>query len=60
MENSLALAGALRRAGVKFDLHIYERGPHGIGLGHKNFDATQFHPWTRDCEFWLREHKFGR
>jgi acetyl esterase/lipase len=60
VENSLALAGALRRAGVRFDLHIYERGPHGIGLGNKNFDAAKFHPWTRDCEFWLREHKFGR
>jgi acetyl esterase/lipase len=60
VENSLALAGALRRAGVRFDLHIYERGPHGIGLGNKNFDVAKFHPWTRDCEFWLREHKFGR
>jgi len=60
VENSLALATALRRAGVKFDLHIYERGPHGIGLGNKNFDLAQFHPWTRDCEFWLRERKFGR
>lgn len=60
VENSLALAGALRRAGVRFDLHIYERGPHGIGLGNKNFDTAKFHPWTRDCEFWLREYKFGR
>jgi acetyl esterase/lipase len=60
VENSLALAGALRRAGVRFDLHIYERGPHGIGLGNKSFDTAKFHPWTRDCEFWLREYKFGR
>ncbi len=59
VENSLTLATALRRAGVKFDLHIYERGPHGIGLGNKTFDAANFHPWTRDCEFWLRERKFG-
>lgn len=60
VENSLMLATALRRVGVPFDLHIYERGPHGIGLGNKKFDATNFHPWTRDCEFWLRERKFGR
>jgi acetyl esterase/lipase len=60
VENSLALAAALRRAGVAFDLHVYERGPHGIGLGNKTFDAANFHPWTRDCGFWLREHKFGR
>ncbi len=60
VENSLQLAAALRRAGVRFDLHIYERGTHGIGLGNKNFDAEQFHPWTKDCEFWLRDRKFGR
>jgi len=60
VENSMALASALRRAGVRFDLHIYERGAHGIGLGNKNFDTATFHPWTRDCEFWLRERKFGR
>jgi acetyl esterase/lipase len=60
VENSLQLAAALRRAGVHFDLHIYERGPHGIGLGNKNFDTTKFHPWTRDCEFWLRQRQFGK
>ena len=60
VENSLALATALRQAKVPFDLHIYERGPHGIGLGNKTFDVAKFHPWTRDCEFWLRERKFGR
>ncbi len=60
VENSLQLATALRRAGVRFDLHIYERGPHGIGLGNKTFDTEKFHPWTRDCEFWLRERKFGK
>jgi acetyl esterase/lipase len=60
IENSLALATALRRVGVPFDLHIYERGPHGIGLGDRNFVAANFHPWTRDAAFWLRERKFGR
>jgi acetyl esterase/lipase len=60
VDNSLSLAAALRRAGVSFDLHVYERGPHGIGLGNKNFDSANFHPWTRDCAFWLRERKFGR
>jgi acetyl esterase/lipase len=60
VENSLGLAAALRRAGVPFALHIYERGGHGMGLGNKTFDAAHFHPWTRDAEFWLHEHKFGR
>jgi len=60
VENSLVLATALRRAKVPFDLHVYERGPHGIGLGNKTFDTANFHPWTHDCEFWLRERKFGQ
>lgn len=60
VENSIELAAALRRAGVPFDFHIYERGPHGIGLGNKKFDVANFHPWTKDCEYWLRERKFGR
>lgn len=60
VENSLQLAAALRHAGVRFDLHIYERGPHGIGLGNKKFEVARFHPWTRDCEFWLKERGFAK
>ena len=51
VENSLAFAGALRRAGVLFDLHIYQNGRHGIGLANG-------HPWTKDCLFWLTERGF--
>jgi len=35
VENSLQFAAALRRAGVPFDLHIYQKGRHGIGLADK-------------------------
>jgi acetyl esterase/lipase len=31
-ENSLLFYLALRRAGVPAEMHIYERGPHGVGL----------------------------
>lgn len=31
-ENSLLFYLALRKAGVPAELHIYERGPHGVGL----------------------------
>jgi acetyl esterase/lipase len=51
VENSLEFAAALQRAGVPFDLHIYQKGPHGMGLG-KN------HPWAQDCLFWLKEQGF--
>ncbi len=51
VENSLEFAAALRRQGVPFDLHIYQKGGHGMGLGGG-------HPWTRDCRFWLKEQRF--
>lgn len=60
VENSLQLAEALRRVGVPFDLHIYQSGGHGLGLGTRDSDATKRHPWTRDCEFWLKERGFTR
>jgi acetyl esterase/lipase len=57
VENTLMFAAALRKAGVPFDLHIYEKGRHGIGLADKPpFDHP--HPWANDCLFWLKEQKF--
>lgn len=58
VENALLFAGALRKAGVPFDLHIYERGRHGIGLGSQPYGGGERHPWTRDCEFWLKQRGF--
>jgi len=51
VENSLEFAAALRRAGVPFDLHVFQKGPHGIGTANN-------HPWTRDCIYWLRSQGF--
>ena len=31
-ENSVAFYLALRKAGVPAELHIFEKGPHGVGL----------------------------
>ncbi len=59
VENSLLFASALRKAGVPFDLHIYEKGPHGMGLGFKvyaTYEPGKIHPWTSDCLFWLKQH----
>jgi acetyl esterase/lipase len=61
VENSLQFAAALRRAGVPFDLHIYEKGAHGMGLGFRpyaTYDPAKLHPWTRDCSYWLKLHSF--
>lgn len=60
VENSLMFAAALRRAEVSFDLHIYEHGVHGIGLGRKTYDPSRWHPWTRNCGFWLKEHGYAK
>ena len=58
VENAFAFANALREKGVPFDLHLYEKGRHGIGLGTKDYDAEKAHPWTRDCIFWLKQRGF--
>ncbi len=60
VENSLQFAEALRRAGVPFDLHIYQKGEHGIGLGSGEWDPAKRHPWTSDLLFWLKAQGFAR
>ncbi len=60
IENALSFASALQAAGVRFDLHVYERGPHGLGLGTREWQPEKRHPWTRDCEFWLKERGFAK
>jgi acetyl esterase/lipase len=57
-ENSMLYASALRRAGVPFELHVFEKGVHGLGLGTgwKGRIAPEpgFQAWPRLCEEWLR------
>ena len=60
VDNALAYAAALRAKGVPFDLQLYEKGRHGIGLGNKTFEPEKLHPWTRDCEFWLKQRGFAK
>ena len=59
VENSLQFAEALRRAGVPCDLHIYQKGQHGLGLGTREWNPEKRHPWTRDCVFWLKAQGFA-
>jgi len=58
VENAFAFANALRENGVPYDLHLYENGRHGIGLGSKDYDPEKAHRWTHDCIFWLRQRGF--
>jgi len=57
MENTMLFAEALRKNLVPFALHIYQKGPHGMGLKDKPPFANP-HPWANDCIFWLKEEKF--
>jgi len=60
VENSLQFAAALRKAGVPFDLHIYQKGPHGLGLGSHDWNPAKRHPWVADCGFWLKAQGWTR
>ena len=58
VENSLDFASALQRNHVPFDLHVYQKGGHGMGLGGRAGGAQ--HPWAADCLFWLKAQGFVR
>jgi acetyl esterase/lipase len=59
VENALTYASALQAAKIPFSLQLFQKGKHGIGLGAKPYSPTaELHPWTRDAEFWLKEHGF--
>lgn len=57
VENSLDFAAALQKHGVPFDLHVYQKGRHGIGLADKA-PFAKAHPWSKDLVFWLKEQGF--
>jgi acetyl esterase/lipase len=57
VENSMMFAEALRKNKVPFDLHIYQKGGHGMGLADKPPFAHP-HPWANDCLFWLKAQNF--
>ncbi|HET9321935.1 MAG TPA: alpha/beta hydrolase [Bryobacteraceae bacterium] len=52
-ENSVLFYLALRKAGVPAEIHIYERGEHGVGLA--PFDPV-LSSWPRRLEAWMKLH----
>jgi acetyl esterase/lipase len=54
-ENSVLYYLALRKAGVPAELHIYERGRHGLGLAHMDAAAGS---WPGRLADWLRTRGF--
>ena len=57
IENSLLFAAALRKAGVPFEFHLYEQGPHGFGLAPTNPILAS---WAERCADWLGIHNFTK
>ncbi|MEO3947816.1 alpha/beta hydrolase [Gorillibacterium sp. CAU 1737] len=53
--NSLMYASALKREEVRFDLHVYEMGHHGLGLAE---DQEHVRHWTGQCASWLKQRGF--
>jgi acetyl esterase/lipase len=51
IENSMAFFAALRQAGVPAELHVYEHGPHGVGLA---LDDPVLSTWPKLLENWFR------
>ncbi len=45
-QNSTLFAEALAAHGVPFELHVFDKGPHGLG-------RDQSHPWAAACSHWL-------
>ena len=56
VENSLLFARALRKHKVPFALHVFPRGPHGIGLatGPRAAKAPETRAWPALCAEWLK------
>lgn len=53
-ENSLLFVLALRKAKVPVELHLFEKGKHGLGLG----GDTAFGAWPALCAAWLEGQGF--
>jgi acetyl esterase/lipase len=57
VENSVMYAMALRKAGVPFEMHLFEPGKHGVGLAEG--DAV-LKAWPGLLATWLSTRNFGR
>jgi acetyl esterase/lipase len=52
-ENSVSLYLACHKAGIPAELHIYQQGPHGVGLANEHPALSQ---WIAAAGTWLRQN----
>ena len=54
VENSINYYLALKNNKIQCELHIYEKGGHGFGLGVLDTSKN----WTQDCENWIQNNGY--
>lgn len=65
VENSFLLASAYKKAGVPFELHVFEKGCHGLSVmnGHTSFEIPEeffcASAWTTLAVNWLKSRGFS-
>jgi acetyl esterase/lipase len=55
VENAFLFASALSKNKVPFELHVYEKGRHGLGLSEEDPHVAT---WTSLCGTWLERQQF--
>jgi len=54
--NATTFFNALQRAGVPAELHVFERGPHGTGMGQNLPKTPELAIWPLLLEHWMQVH----
>lgn len=54
VENSIAYFLALKKYHIPTELHVYQKGGHGFGLGNNSLNQQ----WPATCAKWLMENQF--
>ena len=54
--NATAYYDAMKRAGVPVELHIFEQGPHGTGMGQGLKGMAELEVWPVLLEHWMQLH----
>ncbi|MDD5152248.1 MAG: alpha/beta hydrolase-fold protein, partial [Flavobacterium sp.] len=59
VENSIEYALAMKKNHIPCELHLYERGGHGFGLGLESWRSNSTEStWTEACRKWLEVKKY--
>lgn len=62
VQNSLVLAQAFAQAGLKYEMHVYPDGPHGVALGNQitrcgvaKWENPNIAKWVENAAIWAEE-----